>query len=205
MVNSTQIAFNEIYNLLDELIDSPLLNFSTESKDCLDVFDQYEWVKKPECDEDLFQQLKEKGDAGTMSGKELNDFLDMVSRDGQYHVYLAIREGCKATRKYRDLCITDHDSSPIEEYKVVAMSTAHLTEEDRDALVDAANDGDQMVLQSQNDFFIKLNTEESQSNYRHGHSETIKDIIRWAHQSGYRMIEFQCSGQVLPQFPVFDW
>lgn len=97
------------------------------------------------------------------------------------------------------------EGQPEERYLVVAMSTGHLTKEDRDSLVEAVNDGDQMVLQRRSGFFLKLFEEESPSNYHHGHSETIKDIIRWAHQSGYRMIEFDCDAQVLPHFPVFDW
>lgn len=115
MVTSTQTAFNETYGILHELLDSSLLDLETESKDCLEVFDQYEWVKKPEYDEDVFQQLKEKGDAGRMSSEELNEFMDMVSRDGEYHVYLTIREGCKAIIKYRELCTGEHDSIPIVE------------------------------------------------------------------------------------------
>ena len=56
-------------------------------------------------------------------------------------------------------------------------------------------------------FFIKLYEDEQSEdvNLYHGYSETIKDIIRWAYESGYRMIEFDCDANVLPQFPVFDW
>ena len=97
------------------------------------------------------------------------------------------------------------ESASFEEYKVVAMSTSHLTEEDRDLLVEAVNDADQMVLERETGFFIKLFDEEVPHNYRHGHSETIKDIIRWAHDSGYRMIEFDSDAEVLNQFPVFEW
>ncbi|MEE8056408.1 MAG: hypothetical protein V3T17_01035 [Pseudomonadales bacterium] len=85
----------------------------------------------------------------------------------------------------------------------MAINTGHLTEADCDALVDVVNGGELMVQKRQSVFFLKLLEEEPQSNFRHGHSKTIKDIIRWAYQSGYRMIEFDCGAKVLPQFPVF--
>ncbi len=103
------------------------------------------------------------------------------------------------------LCEEINIGREAEFYRVVAMSTGHLTEEDRDKLAEAVNDGDQMVLQRESGFFLKLFNKESPGNYRHGHSETIKDIIRWACQSGCRMIEFDCDAPTLPQFPVFDW
>lgn len=92
-----------------------------------------------------------------------------------------------------------------EHYQVAAMSTSHLTEEDRDALIASIEQGEQMVLQRQAGFFLKLYAEGSPENYRHGVSDTLSDIIRWAVQSGYRMIEFDADADVLPQFPVFEW
>lgn len=91
-----------------------------------------------------------------------------------------------------------------EHYQVVAMSTSHLTEADRDSLLGAVGQRDQMVLQRDTGFFVKLFVDETESNFRHGDSETIKNIIRWAHRSGYQMIEFDCDAAVLPRFPVFD-
>jgi len=95
--------------------------------------------------------------------------------------------------------------APTEDYKVVVLSTAHLTEEDRDALAEAVADGEQMVLQRETGFYLKLYPEDTPDNFRHGHSDSIKNIIRWAHQAGYRMIEFDCDAAVMQGFPVFDW
>lgn len=116
MVTSIQKALNHTHEILEKLLDSSLLDLSTEAKDCLEVFDQYEWVMIPGCDAAVFQQLKDKGDAGTMSSKELNQFMEMVSRDGEHHLYLTIFEGRMAIEKYRELCIRDENSTPSEEF-----------------------------------------------------------------------------------------
>lgn len=96
MTAAIQKAYTEIHNILSELLDSALLDLSTEAKDCLEVFDQYEWEMKPECDEHAFLALQEKGISGVMTFDELNEFMNMVSRVGQYHLYLTIYEGRKA-------------------------------------------------------------------------------------------------------------
>ena len=98
------------------------------------------------------------------------------------------------------------DDYQPEEYKVVTLSTGHLTERDRDLLQEAADDQDEtMVISRVYGFFIKLYPDLEPSNFRHGHSESIKEIIRWAHSNGYRMIEFDCDAAMLPQFPVYNW
>ncbi len=114
-------------------------------------------------------------------------------------------------RAIDSLCEEINMARPEENYRAVAMSTGHLSEADRDALAQAVLDGEQMVLQRRTGFFLKLmedddeDAEVASGNYSHGDSETIKDIIRWAYRRGYRMIEFDCDAQVMPQFPVFDW
>lgn len=97
---------------------------------------------------------------------------------------------------------------PEERYLVVAMSTGHLTEADNDVLTAAADDVDEsMVMGRDTGFLIKLYKDELSEglNLHHGHSETIKDIIKWAYERGYQMIEFDSGAEVLPQFPTFDW
>jgi len=98
--------------------------------------------------------------------------------------------------------------STEECYRVVSINSGHLTQADNDALTAAADDVDEtMVMSRETGFFIKLYEDEENAgcNLCHGHSETIKVIIQWAHQSGYRMIEFDCDAQVLAKFPVFNW
>lgn len=206
-------GFNNLYMILGELLNSAALDRDTEAKDCVDVFGEYEWAMTPGCDEALFQKLLKRGNNGTITTDELDDFMDMVSREGQTHVYFSIHQGIKAIAEYNDQVRSSRAGQPaLETYEVVALSTGHLTLEDRDALEDAANEGDPMVLKRDTGFFIKFypagpedNEGISPSNLRHGHSETIKDIIRWALKSGYSMIEFDSDADMLEQFPTFDW
>lgn len=206
-------SFNNLYMILGELLNSAALDRDTEAKDCMEVFVEYEWAMTPSCDEALFQELLEKGNNGTITIDELDDFMDMVSREGQTHVYFSIHQGIKAIAEYNDQVRSSGAGKPtLETYEVVALSTGHLTLEDRNALEDAANEGDPMVLKRDTGFFIKFypadpddNEGISSSNLRHGHSETIKDIIRWALKSGYSMIEFDSDADTLDQFPTFDW
>lgn len=97
----------------------------------------------------------------------------------------------------------------LDEYRAIALSTAHITEADRDELAAAATDGDTMVLMRESGFFIKLYEEtedgDGQSNYRHGVSESIKQIIRWAYNAGYRMIEFDSDAPFLEGFQTYNW
>lgn len=101
--------------------------------------------------------------------------------------------------------INVHARSPSTEcYQVIAMSTAHLTAEDRTSLSLAAREGDGMVFERDTGYFIKLYEPGEPGNYRHGHSDAIKAIIRWALYEGYRMIEIDCDAEELPHFPTFD-
>lgn len=204
----THQAYQESYTILRELLDSAALDLSTEASDCLEVFNQYDWEMQPGCDEFEFQCLRDKGNSGSMTEDELDEFMEMVSRDGQTHIYFSIYQGHRAIKDYNNALLADSVSStpaPVEEYKVVALSTGHLTEADRDALADAINDGDHMVLQRESGFFLKLYEENTCLNLCHGHSESIKEIIQWAHKAGYLMLEFDADAMVLPQFPVYDW
>jgi len=98
------------------------------------------------------------------------------------------------------------DPSQIETYKVVALSTGHLTIEDRDALQAAADDIEEtMVMGRSTGFFIKLYDLADSDDLRHGHSESIKRIVQWAKGLGFQMIEFDRDADTLPCFPVYDW
>lgn len=94
----------------------------------------------------------------------------------------------------------------IETYAVVAMSTGHLTEDDRDALQEAANCAEEnMVMARPTGFFIKLYDLADSDDLRHGHSESIKRIIQWAKGLGFQGIEFDEAANELPCFPVYEW
>ena len=98
------------------------------------------------------------------------------------------------------------DPSEIESYTVVAMSTGHLTIEDRDALQEAANCVEEnMVMARPTGFFIKLYDLADTEDLRHGHSESIKRIIQWAMGLGFQMIEFDEAASELSCFPIYEW
>lgn len=206
--NSLDVERNALintYTIINELIDSAALDLSTEAKDCLEVFSEYDWVMLPGCDESKFKMLQTKGNEGEMSQAELDDFISMVSREGEIHVYYSIYQGQKAIKDYKDLILSFREKSAREEYKVVAISTGHLTLEDRDALTEAVNNGNQMILQRDYGFFFKLYGEELESNFNHVNSKTINEIVAWAFNEGYQMIEFDCDAQPLPNFPLYEW
>ena len=198
-------ALENMSVILGELLDSAPLDNSSEAKDCLEVFDQHEWEMKPGGDTKRFQQLKVKGVSNTMTLNELDEFIGMVTRDGQTHVYFSIMEAKKALEEYRLYIKTLNSPSSPEEYSVCAVSTGHLTQSDRDALKEAALSNDPMIMKRLSGFFVKLYPHDISSNYHQDWSESLKNIICWVHESGYQMIEFDCDAGVLPQFPVFDW
>lgn len=108
IMDQTNAAQKNIFthglDILEELLNSSNLSASAEAKDCLDVFHEYEWLMKDGCDEDVYANLLDKGIAGEMSLKELDQFMDMVSKDGQHHIYFSIYEGCKVLNQYRESC-----------------------------------------------------------------------------------------------------
>ena len=98
------------------------------------------------------------------------------------------------------MCIKQ-TATAVETYKVMALSTAHLTEDDIRILTEEANDSDEwMVMQREPGFFIKLYADESDLNYTHGHSQTLKQIIRYAVSHGYEMIEFDRDAAIVSMF-----
>lgn len=98
------------------------------------------------------------------------------------------------------------DPSEIETYRVVAMSTGHLTEGDRDSLTEAASDrAENMVMVRPTGFFIKLYDLADSDDLRHGESEELKRIIQWAKGCGFQLIEFDEAANEISAFPTFDW
>lgn len=83
----TPEAFKEIYRLLDKLTNSVALDKREEYLDCLTVFTDNDWKMKAGANAERFQQLLDKGNEDEMSQDEMDEFMDMVSEDGQTHVY----------------------------------------------------------------------------------------------------------------------
>lgn len=99
----------------------------------------------------------------------------------------------------------DHSSGVKEDfYKVVVLSTAHLTEGDKDAMELGNHDNSQMIMKRDTGFFVKL-YDEVESNYCGFMSESLLKIIRWAHHERFSMIEFDSDARELSQFETFDW
>lgn len=79
--------------ILETLLNSSALDLVTEAKDCLTVFSEYDWVMAAGADEALFNMLKSKGDNGNLSLRELDEFIGLVSKDSEKHLYLTLLEG----------------------------------------------------------------------------------------------------------------
>ncbi|MEZ8028585.1 hypothetical protein [Enterovibrio norvegicus] len=77
-------------NCLSELIDSAFLDVTEMANDCLEVFDNYEWEPKSDLSETdgiRWSELLQKGNDGKLEDKELSEFLELTSPEGQTHTY----------------------------------------------------------------------------------------------------------------------
>ncbi|WP_138437949.1 DUF5983 family protein [Marinobacter shengliensis] len=93
-----------------------------------------------------------------------------------------------------------------ETYQVLAVSTGHISEQDNLLLLEAANDPDEtMVMGRKTGYFIKLYADDTPLNYRHGHSEALKRLIRLALEAGFQMIELDADASMIDGLDVFDW
>lgn len=209
-------AFTSVYGLLGKLLGSAALDLGAEAKDCLEVFDQYNWLMADGQDAARFNQLKAMGDAGEMSLAELDEFMGMVSGLGETHIYHTIVQSEKAIANLHGMNqkAISADKPGAEEYRAIAINIAHLTQADAEAFNLAISEGETMLMKRQYGYFLKLFEEERdcadhfknrEGNYRHGVSSTCKAIIQWAYNAGYRMIEFDCDAPAIDLFPVFDW
>ena len=78
--------------ILERLLDSSAL--SEEKRDCLDQFAFYDWQPLPGCDKARFNELLEKGKdefGDGLSVCELNEFIEMVSDEGDTHIYFELQ------------------------------------------------------------------------------------------------------------------
>jgi hypothetical protein len=92
----------------------------------------------------------------------------------------------------------------IETYRVMAISSGHLTFEDTQLLDYKANHyAENMVMGRDTGFFMKL-YEKDQCNDDDSYSESLKDIIRYAVTHGFRMIEFDCDAPVCELWPIHE-
>ena len=101
----------------------------------------------------------------------------------------------------------------MESYKVLVLSTAHLTKRDSLELAELASAGnlryDSMVLEREFGFFVKLYEPpkggDEDMNGRDELSPDFKRIIDYAVAHGYRMVEFDRDGDIVDIFPSHEW
>ena len=83
-------------SLLSDLLNSEQLDEDDESEDCIHFFDNYKWKSKDGVDQKDFQRLLQIGLNGNMDKEKLDEFMEMVSSDGEHHLYFVIYESRKA-------------------------------------------------------------------------------------------------------------
>ena len=104
-------------------------------------------------------------------------------------------------------CSCKAKQSQVETYTVMVLSTAHLTPQDTEVLSEQAKNPDEwMIMEREPGFFIKLYAfADHEGDNRFSHSETLKNIIRYALANGHQMIEFDRDAvEMVDLFPVFD-
>lgn len=91
-----------------------------------------------------------------------------------------------------------------DQYKVIGISTAHLTMDDKSLLSHLAQrDDTSMCMERDTGFFIKLYDELTcyeESTY----SENILNIVKLAIEAGFRMIEFDGDASEMRNLPLFE-
>lgn len=92
-------------------------------------------------------------------------------------------------------------------YSTLSLSADHLSTDDKEAILLEIYEGSPMVAQNETGFFIRLYSGKNVSkdtNLNHGNSDSIKDIIHWAIDQGYQLLDFDSNAPALPQFPIYE-
>lgn len=95
-----------------------------------------------------------------------------------------------------------------EAYQTIAVSTAHITEEDSDLLKSISTDGkdrDNYVMSREYGYFIKLTDDIEQFISKYSFSDALNKLLRWSFHSGYQMLELDCDAGIRSEFQTFDW
>lgn len=92
----------------------------------------------------------------------------------------------------------------METYNAVALSTSHITEDDNGALRVASFQGN-MVMERESGFFIKLYMDEPAHNFREDYSESLKNVIRFAFDNDFQMIELDSDAEAIEELDQHDW
>jgi len=82
-------------HILDALLGNALLDVDTEAKDALASFSDYAWSCRRGVDEARFDALMAWGHEGTLTRSLLDELMELVSDEGEAHVYFFIYQGHK--------------------------------------------------------------------------------------------------------------
>ena len=92
-----------------------------------------------------------------------------------------------------------------ETYRVVVLSTAHLTSQDNEWL-SVQNTVTSDIIARPYGYLIKLPGDDVDDFMsEHSFSENLQKIIYWAINAGFGMIEFDCDAEVQSQLAVYEW
>jgi len=92
-----------------------------------------------------------------------------------------------------------------ETYQVLCLSTAHLTESDKDLLQCLSDDPEEwMYMARKPGFFVKLYSDELGLNKVPGDTDQLQKIVDAAFLAGYRMLEFDRDADALDGFEVYE-
>jgi hypothetical protein len=95
-------------------------------------------------------------------------------------------------------------SNVDDQYRVIGVSTAHLSESDRSMLETLSTNPDcNMVMGQESGWFIKLYEEPENNTGYAGMSDNFHQLLNKVHESGYRMVEFNCDADVHEALPTF--
>lgn len=94
----------------------------------------------------------------------------------------------------------------LETYRVVALSTKHLSHQDCSELRHLTHGPEEygMVLARDTGWFIKL-YEELDSSMDIVTNSSLRHIIKWAHSHGFRMVEFDCDAGIVDELNQYKW
>jgi len=95
-------------------------------------------------------------------------------------------------------------------FKVLDISTAHITKSDADALTDMGKHredrgriGDLLVYEYTEGMFVYAGCSEKAT---HGAlSKACLDILEWAWVHNYRFVRFDGDGEIYADLPAFNW
>jgi hypothetical protein len=92
-----------------------------------------------------------------------------------------------------------------EQYKVVGISTGHLTVDDSFSLDKLSSDCDcNIVMGRSTGWFIKLYDQKDQGQAYHGMSIQFITILNSAYEAGFRMVEFDSAANRVQGLEIFD-